>query len=555
MRKVSLQIVLFFILFSNTFGQIVLTEIMADPNPVVALPDAEFVELYNTSDNDINLENFVFSDASKAAILPFFVLPSKEYVILCKNGNGMLFQSFGLVIELSDFPSLNNSGDEVKLLDQTGQIIDFLNYDSSYYGDALKSNGGYSLERRNPENYCDKISNWAASNSNIGGSPGEENSLFDRSFFDTSPIEVISSRLLNPSTIELHMNTLLDYDSATNEFNYTFGLPVESINLIESRIEINITQEIVENQVFELAVNNIENCNKNNVIDTLLHVGIPILPQRNDLVINEILFNPETGGSDYVEIYNNSPNLFSTKDLRILEIDSDTDMLVDFVHVRTNVLLVPQSYHVFSEDKENIVDRYHANKQRISEVSLPNYPDESAIVALLNGQLDTLDFVHYLSNYHHPLITIEDGVSLERISANAASNSKFNWTSASSTDNYGSPGRANSAQRIIPVLINPFTLTPSVFSPNNDGINDFVFIDFADDTDILAASILVYDMAGRLVKTIVNNGNVANAFRLRWDGSDDSNTILENGIYIIVLDLFDSAGKKTRYKEGCTLIR
>jgi len=506
MRKVSLQIVLFFILFSNTFGQIVLTEIMADPNPVVALPDAEFVELYNTSDNDINLENFVFSDASKAAILPFFVLPSKEYVILCKNGNGMLFQSFGLVIELSDFPSLNNSGDEVKLLDQTGQIIDFLNYDSSYYGDALKSNGGYSLERRNPENYCDKISNWAASNSNIGGSPGEENSLFDRSFFDTSPIEVISSRLLNPSTIELHMNTLLDYDSATNEFNYTFGLPVESINLIESRIEINITQEIVENQVFELAVNNIENCNKNNVIDTLLHVGIPILPQRNDLVINEILFNPETGGSDYVEIYNNSPNLFSTKDLRILEIDSDTDMLVDFVHVRTNVLLVPQSYHVFSEDKENIVDRYHAN-------------------------------------------------SLERISANAASNSKFNWTSASSTDNYGSPGRANSAQRIIPVLINPFTLTPSVFSPNNDGINDFVFIDFADDTDILAASILVYDMAGRLVKTIVNNGNVANAFRLRWDGSDDSNTILENGIYIIVLDLFDSAGKKTRYKEGCTLIR
>jgi hypothetical protein len=50
---------------------VVINEIMADPSPVVGLPDAEFVEMYNTTTNKtFDLEGWTFSDGATTATLP-----------------------------------------------------------------------------------------------------------------------------------------------------------------------------------------------------------------------------------------------------------------------------------------------------------------------------------------------------------------------------------------------------------------------------------------------------------------------------------------------------
>jgi len=79
----------------------------------VALPNAEFLELYNSSEKNIQLENWIISDASNSETsLNNYILKPNGYLILTSNSNVIAFQAFGDVMGLTSFPSLNNNGDD-----------------------------------------------------------------------------------------------------------------------------------------------------------------------------------------------------------------------------------------------------------------------------------------------------------------------------------------------------------------------------------------------------------------------------------------------------------
>ena len=48
---------------------VVITEIMADPSPVVGLPNAEFIEVKNVSSTPFNLNGWKISDATSTATI------------------------------------------------------------------------------------------------------------------------------------------------------------------------------------------------------------------------------------------------------------------------------------------------------------------------------------------------------------------------------------------------------------------------------------------------------------------------------------------------------
>ena len=88
MAKTKL-LLLAFLTGLSSFGQIanrydvVITEIMADPSPVVSLPNAEFIEIKNVSTNSFNLNGWRLSDASATAtITTAFVLQPEVPVII-----------------------------------------------------------------------------------------------------------------------------------------------------------------------------------------------------------------------------------------------------------------------------------------------------------------------------------------------------------------------------------------------------------------------------------------------------------------------------------------
>ena len=70
------------------FRDVVLNELMADPSPVVGLPEAEFVELLNsTTDKTFDLAGWTFSDGGTPVVLPSYVLGPGEYVVLMANAS------------------------------------------------------------------------------------------------------------------------------------------------------------------------------------------------------------------------------------------------------------------------------------------------------------------------------------------------------------------------------------------------------------------------------------------------------------------------------------
>ena len=144
-----------------TTGCIWINEVMADPNGLVALPQTEYVELHNRSDQRINLENWQFIYGDKPTLLNDYKLPAQGYVVLYRSGREIKVDAQGGALPLEKFPSaLLNAGKTLSLVDPTGQVIDQITYE--------KAKAGIAWERSATGLYL--------STDPRGGTPGATNS-------------------------------------------------------------------------------------------------------------------------------------------------------------------------------------------------------------------------------------------------------------------------------------------------------------------------------------------------------------------------------------------
>jgi hypothetical protein len=158
-------------------GDVVISEIMADPTPSVDLPAKEYLELYNRTQHAFNLRNWTLSDGNSRCTFPESTILPGSYLILCQLQDTILFNNYGLTTGLKSFPALTNSGKILFISDSTGALIHGVEYSSAWYGDILKSGGGWSLEMIDTDYPFFQKGNWRASLSGEGGTPGKTNSV------------------------------------------------------------------------------------------------------------------------------------------------------------------------------------------------------------------------------------------------------------------------------------------------------------------------------------------------------------------------------------------
>ena len=85
-------------------NDIVINEIMADPNPTIALPEWEFIELFNTTDSDIYINRWKLIIGKKEFTFnEDIVIQADDYLILCHEDAFEEFSSYGNCQGFSSF--------------------------------------------------------------------------------------------------------------------------------------------------------------------------------------------------------------------------------------------------------------------------------------------------------------------------------------------------------------------------------------------------------------------------------------------------------------------
>jgi len=305
---------------------------------------------------------------------------------------------------------------------------------------------------------------------------------------------------------------------------------------------------------YTIHVKNVKDLNGNSINPIELFFSY-FEPKHNDLVINEILFNPKNGGVDFVEIYNNSAFPVDLNHLKIAKRDDENNIASAYLLSDVNSLFLSGKYLAISSDTSITKTNYPAiSYQRFVQLnSLPSYPDDKGTVVLL-FQDTVVDEFSYSSGMHLALISDANGVSLEKLNPDSESSHPQNWFSAAESVGFATPANRNSQfTEFSTENMDEIFIEPEVFSPDNDGYDDRVFIRYKFDEPGYVGSVTIFNSNGQLVKRIANNELMAVEGSFFWDGLYENNQRANIGIYIIYFEVFNLQGKVKMYKEICVV--
>lgn len=554
--NVSENITYTFIYYDIHENDVVINEIMADPEPTVGLPSCEYVELYNTTDHAINLKDWVFKIGdSEKTITQDIDIQSDGYLILCKEEAIPLLSEYGECVGFSSF-SIPNSGSVLSLLGFHKFCIFVLSFNSDWYRDNGKSDGGWSLEQIDPHSPCLESQNWRASCDRRGGTPGMRNSV-DAEVVIPPDIDYVN--VLSTNTIEVVFNQKMDENSLSNTENYTIvefdAHPYEALPSQENDKSVTLFfyQEFLVHKYYKISILGSTNCSGVPVLGGCSYAfGLPDAAEKGDVVINEILFDPINPSADYVELYNKSNKVLNISELQLGVIKTSFPNPPDTtikVICSENRQLLPDSYLLLTTTPEETGYQYECSTENFIKMkSFPSYPNSGAYAVLYhNGKI--IDAMSYSEDMHNPLLTVTKGVSLERISPYISSDDTENWHSAAAPL-YGTPGYQNSVSIDADGYSADVTVDPQVFSPDGDGFNDVTTVNLSDFGADYTAKILIFDSQGGFVRNLVNCQTIASQNRFIWNGLDENGKIVPLGIYVVFVEVFDNQGDIKSFKKA-----
>ncbi len=533
---------------------ILITEIMADPDPVVGMPNAEYLELYNRSNKNISLNGWTLHDASGSTALPDVVLLPDSFIVFCSTANMGLFTGVNNISGLSGFPSFSNEGERMVIKDADNHIIHTVNYSSNWYADNLKKAGGWSLEMVDVKNPCTGEKNWMASKHVKGGTPGKPNSV--RAYNpDTKAPELLRAYPVNSSLLRLYFDESLDSAALSTSFfmvNNQLGSPIgfSAVAPEFNIVDLTFASPAAANTIYRIITDSVKDCSGNLIREAdYADFGLPETFDSLQLIVNEILFNPKTGGSDFVELYNNSGKIIDLKDVSIANVD-ELNQIDNFYPVAPDGFIVlPDQHVVLSENTSGVFQQYFgANPVLMINCSLPSFNDDAGNCVLINQAGKRYDQLYYDDKMHFALLDDKDGVSLERIDYNRPTNDRTNWTSAAASVGYATPTRKNSQYLKSAAERSDLKALPEVFSPDGDGFNDVVniYINMAEPGH--TGNLFIYDNRGVLVKQLLRNEILGTTDIVTWDGVTDKNEKAPIGIYILYLETFNLKGDTSKTK-------
>lgn len=541
---------------------VIINEIMADPTPTAGLPVAEWLELYNRSAKVVNLSSLLIQDKTGSPVpLPEYLIGPGQFVVVSAVSSISLISTIASNSAGAPLSTvmMNDDGDVIQLSRTDGTLVDRVEYSADWHKTPGKSDGGWSLERIDPDLPCPGAVNWQSCPVLPGGTPGKRNASFGH-INDTFAPKLLRAYPQTDRMITLTFSEAMSPESVVSNANYSFNptLYADEIQPAEDPavVRMILSEPMDEEIIYELIPEpGLTDCAGNALAsqDTI-RFGLPVKPEKNDLVINEIMFNPNTGEPRYVEIFNAGNRIIDWTKCFLASMSGS----ISVKQITTERLSLPGEYVAITTDTGGLLLTYKKTaKENLLKNDLPTMYDSGGNLTLYwasGSDTSALDEVDYDEDWHNALLSSgeHEGVALERLRAKGFSGDPSNWTSASAntTGSHGTPALPNSQQSAeSPETGNMIRLLPSVISPDGDGRDDFLEIYYEIPGAGYFASVTIYDSDGIPVKRLMKTEIPGTTGTLRWDGDNGNGSRVTPGIYIAAVELFHPDGRTDRIRK------
>lgn len=527
----------------------------------------EFIELYNPSSNNFDLSNWSISDAAtNSATLPEGTfLESNSFIVLTDKQH--FANSIANRLYLSGFPSLNDNGDGIILKTDSGITIDSLFYTELFGGNE----DGISAEKKDPNGASNDANNWISNSSQSGNSAGIENTVFE---FDVIAPEVIFANLKNNGNLFIAFSEFIDPSGVTFTANGQVRTHLVFDENNANQIVVDGTNLQTENPL-ELTVTNLSDVVGNILNTASIQISQPIT--KSSVVINEILYDPLSDNEDnlpdqteYIELYNTKDYAISLESIFLHDAQNEDNEVNRLNPISSSFKWIqPKGYFLmYAEDQtsifqESILAEYFGLESEPDQFTMQ--VDRSSLGLSASGDAifisdssgTTIDSVFYDESWQNPNRIGTDGVALEKINPLGPSNDESNWSSSTDVSG-GTPGVQNSIyQETGSAPTNSgISFSPNPFSPDDDGFEDFLSINYTLDEADYLLRVRIYDRYGREVRELVDGKPAGFSGNLIWDGLTDDGNKNRVGIYIVLFKAYNSAnGKDRTFKKTVVIAR
>lgn len=493
---------------SQTINQydLLITELMSDPNPTVGLPNEEYLEIYNNSQNPIELRSVKITIGNNSFQPDSLSLEPDSFIVFMD----------------ADIPTLKNSGDSIIILFNS-QVIHRVNYSPSMHESTFKENGGWSLELIDFSKPCLTEKNWTSSQNTQGGTPGFKNS--NQQEISPPPVELISYFPKNDSQLTIIFNRAINDVESENESIVLNNTATIAIPLLDS------------NTIDSVFISSISTCYENNFKSRYLKYGIPQPPDSGEAIISEILFNPNTEGSDFIELYNNSKYPVDLSLLSFSKLNENSELDQGYPISETPLLLLPNEYIVVCPDEGWLKQTFPKSKN-IIESKVPSMNNDDGHICINNKAGVILDELKYAESWHYAELNDNENISLEKINLLGFNNST-NWTSAATSTGYATPGYQNSNFHIQNHEHKNFSLPYNVVTPNSDGYHDQLIINYNFENVSWTGQISVLGYSGITIHDLSSNQLFGKNGTVIWDGKLENGIYVKAGIYVVYINGFN----------------
>lgn len=541
----------------------------------------EFVELYNSSDDSVDLATYRITDLDAVDVIEIWtdpliqdedvvfgstmLAPGKYAVILdpeyTDSGDGSHYQPY-------DFPeqtlivTVGNTtiGDGLSTTDP----IVLINADddtvSSYGTPGDPADGipfdpgdGISAERVSPY-MIDHELNWTGSTDSGGCTPGGPNSTCSSSeiaiphhgFFvspdHVAPMESVTiSALVQNQTEDTVKGVSIDFFVDSGWDSVCSGDEViETVFIAEpippygcsTRIETGWSAGETGNRRMGVKPSAQEKAR----CFRMLKVGEPL----GEIIVNEIMYRPETGG-EWIELFNRA--LFPIDIASwILGVEEERSTVTG-----ESSIIESGGYAVIVEDRSRFFTKWGNVPAMVIEPSqwlaLPN---GGAAILFEDGDGFTFERAPYTD-------IAGPGESVERISPGISSNETWNW-GCSVDYRGGTPGKENSIFAESTRETTVLSVHPNPFSPDGDGHEERTLIHY--ELPFLEARInlLLYTRTGVRKCCFMSQQKTGKTGQFVWDGRDEDGREMPVGLYIVYLEAVDSASNERIVQKAAVVI-